>query len=227
MGAAPLCRRFVRRRPRLDGAPPPRAGGGGRSCSGRWAGRPVGVVINDLTASRFGWLGAWLIGHLLTGQPLHTARRPALGPARLSRRRDERCSDRRLRRSGRFGARSASATRSRPCGGEEMTRIGGRRRIRKGRGRDGERRLRRAGRGRDRRWRARRSGPRGASGRCRPRGRRPRAGAGLALAGRRRVHLARGGRGAATSRPRRGDPRTVARPIPAMRVETPPAPRSA
>ena len=27
----------------------------------------VGVVINDLDRSRFGWLGAWLIGHVLTG----------------------------------------------------------------------------------------------------------------------------------------------------------------
>ena len=27
----------------------------------------LGVVINDLDRSRLGWLGAWLIGHLLTG----------------------------------------------------------------------------------------------------------------------------------------------------------------
>ena len=30
----------------------------------------VGVVVNDLDRSRLGWLGAWLIGHLLTGNRL-------------------------------------------------------------------------------------------------------------------------------------------------------------
>jgi ubiquinone/menaquinone biosynthesis C-methylase UbiE len=30
----------------------------------------LGVVINDLQRSRLGWLGAWLIGHLLTGNRL-------------------------------------------------------------------------------------------------------------------------------------------------------------
>jgi hypothetical protein len=27
----------------------------------------LGVVVNDLERSRIGWVGAWLIGHLLTG----------------------------------------------------------------------------------------------------------------------------------------------------------------
>jgi ubiquinone/menaquinone biosynthesis C-methylase UbiE len=27
----------------------------------------LGIVVNDLDRSRLGWLGAWLIGHLLTG----------------------------------------------------------------------------------------------------------------------------------------------------------------
>jgi len=27
----------------------------------------LGIVVNDLSRSRLGWLGAWLIGHLLTG----------------------------------------------------------------------------------------------------------------------------------------------------------------
>jgi ubiquinone/menaquinone biosynthesis C-methylase UbiE len=30
----------------------------------------LGVVINDLERSRLGWLGAWLVGHLLTGNRL-------------------------------------------------------------------------------------------------------------------------------------------------------------
>jgi ubiquinone/menaquinone biosynthesis C-methylase UbiE len=30
----------------------------------------LGVVVNDLERGRLGWIGAWLIGHLLTGNPL-------------------------------------------------------------------------------------------------------------------------------------------------------------
>ena len=29
----------------------------------------LGIVVNDLDRTRLGWLGAWLIGHLLTGNP--------------------------------------------------------------------------------------------------------------------------------------------------------------
>ena len=36
-------------------------------CCARWpASRGSGVVVNDLDRSRLGWIGAWLIGHLLT-----------------------------------------------------------------------------------------------------------------------------------------------------------------
>ena len=27
----------------------------------------LGIVVNDLERGRLGWLGAWLMGHLLTG----------------------------------------------------------------------------------------------------------------------------------------------------------------
>jgi ubiquinone/menaquinone biosynthesis C-methylase UbiE len=30
----------------------------------------LGVVVNDLQRSRLGWIGAWLVGHLLTGNRL-------------------------------------------------------------------------------------------------------------------------------------------------------------
>ena len=42
----------------------------------------LGVVVNDLDRSRLGWIGAWLIGHMLTRQPVHPPRRAAVGPAR-------------------------------------------------------------------------------------------------------------------------------------------------
>ena len=77
-----------------------------------------------------------------------------------------------------------------------------------------------SGRRRDRRRRAgrRRAGrPAGAAGEP---GRRPRASAGLALAGGWRVHVAGRGRGAAACRSRAATLAAVARPIPAMRVET-------
>ncbi len=49
----------------------------------------LGVVVNDLDRSRLGWIGAWLMGHLLTRQPLHAARRAAVRPAGVPGGRDD------------------------------------------------------------------------------------------------------------------------------------------
>jgi ubiquinone/menaquinone biosynthesis C-methylase UbiE len=47
----------------------------------------LGIVVNDLDRSRLGWLGAWLVGHLLTGN--RYTRRDAPLSVRRAYRRDE------------------------------------------------------------------------------------------------------------------------------------------
>ena len=43
----------------------------------------LGIVVNDLSRSRLGWIGAWLMAPPAHAQPVHPPRRAALGPARL------------------------------------------------------------------------------------------------------------------------------------------------
>ena len=64
---AALPRRLVRRRPRLAGPPPPQPDEAVAPARARWAGSP-GSASSSTTSirSRLGWLGAWLLGHLLT-----------------------------------------------------------------------------------------------------------------------------------------------------------------
>ena len=169
----------------------------------------LGVVVNDLDRSRLGWIGAWLIGHLLTGNRYtrHDAPLSVLRSYRADEMTGAAADGRADAGPHGTSARSASATRSRPCRRPGTIRIGdaagsaGSRRVTAQRETRPVERVGIAIVG---------GGPAGAvlaarladAGR---RGRRPRAGAGLALAGGRRLHVARRGRGAATRRARRGD----------------------
>ena len=210
---APLCRSLVRHHPRLAGAPPP--GAGTRPALLREMARVarLGVIVNDLHRGRIAWLGAWLMGHLLTGnrytrndaplsvrRPTGPARRPTAPAAGLTPLRTIR---------GILGI----ATRSRP------DRTGrGRRHRRRGHrsdGRTGRDRGDRRRTGRRRRWRRglRASGHDVMVLRAR---RRPGAG-GPAASSRHRRRWRRSGAGRVDA-----GPPAVARPIPAMRVETPP-----
>ena len=183
----------------------------------------LGVVVNDLDRGRLGWIGAWLLGHLLTAQPLHAPRRAAVGAAGVPRGRDGRTL---LRRPG-LTPGPDDPRRVRPA---LRDRGACRPPTRRGRsteppdpiGARGDDRRRPSG-SRSRSSAAGRPAPSWRPGlaRRRPRGRRPRAVAGLALARRRRVRVAGGRRRAAAGRARcRRSCAAVARPIPAMRVET-------
>ena len=179
---APLPRRRVRRRPRLDGAPPPRTATRGRPSCARWPGSPASGS-SSTTSIGVGWPGSapGLMSHTLTAQPLHAARRPALGPAGVSARRGPGHRPRRAgsRRSGRSAASSATATPSPRSSRPRWTSWAPAASTVPERG--GRHRRRRAGRG------GHRDPPRG------PRARRRalRTGPDLALARRRRVRLAR------------------------------------
>ena len=129
----------------------------------------LGVVVNDLDRTRLGWIGAWLIGHLLTAEPVHAAGRAALGPAVVSRGRDEG-----LMRTagltpvrtvrGAFGQRYAIAavpTPGRPGSGHAAGSAGSRGLRARPADASAGSASRRAGRHRDRRWRSGRGGPRG------------------------------------------------------------------
>ena len=149
---------LVRCRPCLARPPPLRSGRPRPSCSGRWAASP-GWASSSTTciASRLGWLGAWLLGHLLTREPVHPPRRDHVGAAGVPAGRDGR-----------------AAARRRPDPGADDPR-----RVRpalrdRGRGRPGRSSAPtapvgpandRAGRGRDRRRRAVRCRPRGTDSR--------------------------------------------------------------
>ena len=59
---------LVRRRPRLARPPPPRRRRGSAAARARWAAsRGSGSSSTTSTGAGSAWLGAWLIGHLLTG----------------------------------------------------------------------------------------------------------------------------------------------------------------
>ena len=215
---APLPRPLVRRRPLLAGPPPPRTPDEAVALLREMARvARLGVVVNDLDRRRLGWIGAWLIGHLLTRN------RYTRHDAPLS-----------VRRAYRAGRDGRAAPRGRPDAGPDRSRARsgqryaiaavptpeapdpGRRPTRRAPAND-----RRARRGRDRRGRAGRGGRSRRGSRGRARGRRPRAVARVALAGRRRLRVAgrgrRAARGPGSTRPTLA---AVARPIPAMRVET-------
>ena len=145
----------------------------------------LGVVVNDLDRSPLGLVGAWLIGHLLTGNRFTRRRCAAVGAAVVSGLRGGPASA-----GGRPDAGADGARRLRPALGDR-----GRADADNGRPANDSRRARRRPRrcgGGDRRRRAGRSGPRRPARGGRDRGARPRAGAGLALARRRGLHLARG-----------------------------------
>ena len=187
----------------------------------------LGVVVNDLDRTRLGWIGAWLIGHLLTRNrytrhdaPLSVLRSYRADETRALLRTAGLTPVRTVR--GSFGQRYAIAAVPTPrrCGA-----TGRRLRIRREPANDGERSAgrwpRRAGRDRDRRWRPGRGGPgcptgreraaRSSSWSDRPPGR-WRAG-GVFTSPAAVAALRRAGLDAATLA-------AVARPIPAMRVET-------
>ena len=196
---APLPRPLVRCRPRVARAPPPRTGGGRRCCSARWP-RRAARRRGQRPRAR-----AARVGRRVADGPPADAATATPGTTR------------RCRSAGSYRARDGDA----PAEGRADAGPGRPRRVRPAlrdrRGADGRtapaaRPTRRApandraSRHRDRRRRA------GGRRRWPPawplpgeRGRRPRAGAGLALAGRRRVHLAGRGRGPASCRSRRGD----------------------
>jgi SAM-dependent methyltransferase len=106
----------------------------------------LGVVVNDLDRSRIGWVGAWLLGHLLTTN--RYTRHDAPISVLRAYRRDE-----------------VAATRSPRCPRQPLSTTQGDP-IR--RAPADERRPDRACRCRDRRWWAGRRGPRRASGRAWP-----------------------------------------------------------
>ena len=168
----------------------------------------LGVVVNDLDRRRLGWVGAWLIGHLLTRN--RYTRHDAPLSVRRAYRPDEMAAM--LRDAGLTPVRTirgafGSATRSRRCR-LRMRPIRARRPTRRAPASD-----RGTGRRRDRRRRAGGRGPRARLARAGHRRRRLRAVAGVALACRWRLRLAGRGHGARAGRPgrRRRSPRSPGR----------------
>ena len=82
----------------------------------------LGVVVNDLDRSRLGWIGAWLLGHLLTANRYSRIDGP-LSVRRAYRAEEMAATPRRGRPRpfGRSGARSASGTRSPPSRSPKAT----------------------------------------------------------------------------------------------------------